>query len=256
MVTRASARKTTRHPNGNPNDRVLGDYPEPRTRSNGSGKSIGPDDEDGQPKGSAIYRIKIFVENLFSYRSMFFLGIGIALIAFGFNVLFYFGLFSDVVGLEFFLAIPAALILSFGTSLFQLMPELQTATARMSLHQLFVAGTKPKVIPVIDPSVVADSKNLIADYRQTEVKRRQFFKMARLLSFVVEVFLGIMFIGNIGAGVGAAFSLIGFALSVWGVEAGVKLALKAGEDALPPQVQAQLKGLLENNGKDLQLRGV
>jgi len=204
-------------------------------------------------QGSAIYRMKLFIENLFSYRSVFWLGIGIAVVAFGFNALFYFGLATNVFGWGFIGATLGALVLAFGTSLFQLMPELQTTTARMSLHQIFVAGSKPKLVPVLDPNVVADYQDLIADYRQTEVNRRAFFKMARRGSFLVEAILGVLFIGNIGAGIGAFFSLVFFGLSVWGVEAGVKLALKAGEDDLSPQIKQQLKNLLENDGRDLQL---
>lgn len=224
--------------------------PKPR-----SGGSIDPDSPEAE-KGSAIYRMKRLLENLFSYRGVFWLGVAIAIAAFIGNVWFYYGLMTNVAGLDFFLAIGAAGLVSFGTSLFQLMPKLQTATARMSLHQIFVAGSKPSAIPELDPKVVADAKNLIADYRETELKRRAFFQMGRIISFIVEGFLGVMFIGNIGAGGSALFSLIGFALSVWGVEAGVTLALKAGEDELPLQIKEQLEGLLRNDGQNLRLRGL
>jgi len=204
-------------------------------------------------KGSAIAQAKLFIENLFSYRGVFWLGCGIAILAFVGNVWFYFGLATAVIGLEFFLAILGALIVSFATSLFQLMPKLQTATTRMTLHQLFVAGAKPSQVPTLDPKVVGDSQELIADYRETEVKRRAFFKMARQVSFVIEGLVGVLFIGNIGAGAGALFALVGFILSVWGVEAGVTLALKAGEDDLPQHIRDQLKSLLENDGQPLRL---
>lgn len=229
------------------------DYnPPPRA---GSGGSIDPDGEQSE-KGSAIYRMKLLMENLFSYRGIFWTGVAIAIGAFIGNVWFYYGLMTGVAGLGFILGILFAIAISFGTSLFQLMPKLQTATARMSLHQIFVAGSKPNAIPELDPNVVADAKNLIADYREAEIKRRDFFQMARRLSLLTEGFLGVMFIGNIGAGGSALFSLIGFALSVCLVEAGVTLALKAGEDELPPQIKQQLEGLLRNDGKNLRLRGL
>jgi len=221
-------------------------------------RTSGSTDPDGTQaeNGSAIARVKLFLENVFSYHGVFWMACGLAVLAFMGNVWFYFGLATGVIGLGFFLGILGALLISFGTTLFQLMPKLQTATARMALRQIFVAASKPTLVPMLDPKVVSDSKDLIADYRDAEVKRRDFFKGARKISFMIEAFIGVLFIGNIGAGGGALFALLGFALSVWGVEAGVTLALKAGEDELPPQIKAQLQGLLDNDGKALRLSGL
>lgn len=221
----------------------------PRRRSGG----LDPDNAQAE-KGSAIARTKQFLENVFSYRGGFWIGMAIAIAAFVVNLWFYYTLFTIWMGP--FIAVPFALAISFGTSYFQLKQKMETATARMTLHQIFVAGSKPSLIPDLDPNVVSDSKNLIADYREAELRNRQYFKMLRLLSFLAEALIGVLFIGNIGAGGSALLSIVGFIFSVAGVEVGVTLALRAGEDELPPQIKEQLEGLLRNDGKSLRLRGL
>ena len=72
----------------------------------------------------------------------------------------------------------------------------------------------------------------------------------------IEGVAGILFIGNIGAGFGAVIGLILFGLSIFGVEWGVKFALRAGDQELPPAIQLQLDNLLANDGKDDTCLGV
>ena len=104
--------------------------------------------------------------------------------------------------------------------------------------------------------MVSDSENLITDYRDTEANNRAYFKVWRRTSFFIEGVAGVLFIGNIGAGFGAVIGLILFGLSIFGVEWGVKFALRAGEQELPQAIQTQLDNLLANDGKELPLRGL
>jgi len=209
-----------------------------------------------EEEGSAIWRVKLFMEKVASYRSLFWIGVAAAAIALFFNVRFYYQVASNAFGWGFFAALFAGIFVSLATSALQLAPETQTATARTTLRQLFVAGTKPKVIPVLDPKIVSDSENLIADYRDTEANNRAYFKVWRRTSFFIEGVAGVLFIGNIGAGFGAVIGLILFGLSIFGVEWGVKFALRAGEQELPQAIQTQLDNLLANDGKELPLRGL
>ena len=207
----------------------------------------------GKPKGSLILTVTRFLENTFSHKGMFWLGVSLATASFIANCLFYFWL-MQAAGLAPFTATLAAFGLSFGTSLFEVMPVVWQRSRRNNLNLIFSAGAKPDTLPVLNESVVGDHKQLIDNYRNSDRDTARFFKTMRWMAIGAEAFLAVIFMGNIGTGIRAVFKLLLFAASIFGVEWGVSLALRAASWELPPAIREQLDELLNNAGRALHLK--
>ncbi|MBD2093530.1 hypothetical protein H6F67_27220 [Microcoleus sp. FACHB-1515] len=207
----------------------------------------------GKPKGSLILTTSRMLENTFSHKGMFWLGVSVAIASFIANCFFYFSLMIAA-GLVPFTAGLGAFAVSFGTSLFEVMPVVWQRSRRNNLNLIFSAGAKPDVLPVLNQSVVGDSKQLIDNYRNSDRDTARFFKTMRWMAIGAESFLAIIFLGNIGTGIRAVFRLLLFVASIFGVEWGVSLALRAASWELPPAIREQLDELLNNAGRALNLK--
>lgn len=207
----------------------------------------------GKPKGSLILTTSRMLENTFSHKGMFWLGVSVAIASFIANCFFYFSLMIAA-GLVPFTAGLSAFGISFGTSLFEVMPVVWQRSRRNNLNLIFSAGAKPDVLPVLNNKVVGDSKDLIDNYRNSDRDTARFFKTMRWLAIGAESFLAIIFLGNIGTGIRAVFRLLLFVASIFGVEWGVSLALRAASWELPPAIRDQLDELMNNAGRALNLK--
>jgi len=196
------------------------------------------------------------IEGTFSHKGMFWLGVAIALVSFIANAWFYYGLLTLSAGWVYWQAAIGAFMVSFGTTLFEVMPIVWTRSSRNTLEQIFAAGSKPQELPDLNSKVVGDADELMANYRDSDRKTRNFFKTARWFVIAGEAFVGVLFLGSVGVGVRALFKLLTFIASIFGTEWGVSLALRAAQFELPPQIREQLNNLIANSGKALNLKKV
>ena len=207
-------------------------------------------------KGSLIWTMTRFMENAFSHKGMFWLGVAIALASFIANAWFYYGLLTLAADWVPWQAAIGAFGISFGTTLFEVMPIVWTRSHRNTLEQIFSAGSKPQELPELNGKVVGDADELMENYRDSDRKTRNFFKTARWLVIAGEALVGVLFLGSVGVGVRALFKLLTFIGSIFGTEWGVSLALRAAQFELPPQIREQLNHLIANSGKALNLKKV
>ena len=207
-------------------------------------------------KGSLIWTMSRLIESTFSHKGMFWLGVAIALVSFIANAWFYYGLLTLAAGWVPWQAAIGAFGISFGTTLFEVMPIVWTRSHRNTLEQIFSAGSKPQELPELNGKVVGDADELMENYRDSDRKTRNFFKTARWLVIAGEAFVGVLFLGSVGVGVRALFKLLTFIGSIFGTEWGVSLALRAAQFELPPQIREQLNNLIANSGKALNLKKV
>lgn len=214
--------------------------------------SADPDASD-KPKGSLILTVTRLLEDTFSHKGMFWLGVGIASASFIANTLFYYWLLQSG-GFVPATAALAAFTISFGTSLFEVMPVVWQRSRRNNLNLIFSAGAKPDTLPVLNQAVVGDSKQLIDNYKNSDRDTARFFKTMRWLAIGAETFLAVIFMGNVGTGIRAVFKLLLFGVSIFGVEWGVSLALRAASWELPPAIREQMDELINNAGRALHLK--
>lgn len=218
-------------------------------------RSADPFHKDNKNEGSLIWNTARLLENIFSHRGMFWLGVSIALLSFLANCWFYYGLVL-LLGLAPTGAAVCGFGISFATTLFELMPQLRRRSSRLALHHIFTAGSKPTTLPTLPESVVGDADQLIADYKNAEKNNREFFRLMRWVAIGIESFLGVLFIGGIGVGVRSLLRLISFVTSIFGCEWGVSLALRAAESELPPEIKKQFDDLIANSNKPLNLNRI
>jgi len=214
------------------------------------------DPNASKPKGSLIWTMSRLIESTFSHKGMFWLGVAIALVSFVANAWFYYGLLTLAAGWVPWQAAIGAFGISFGTTLFEVMPIVWTRSHRNILEQIFSAGSKPENLPELNGKVVGDADELMENYRDSDRKTRNFFKTARWVTIAGEAFVGVMFLGSVGVGVRALFKLLTFIGSIFGTEWGVSLSLRAAQFELPPQIREQLNALIANSGKALNLKKV
>jgi len=214
------------------------------------------DPNASKPKGSLIWTMSRLIESTFSHKGMFWLGVAIALASFIANAWFYYGLLTLAAGWMPWQAAIGAFGISFGTTLFEVMPIVWTRGHRNTLEQIFSAGSKPENLPELNGKVVGDAEELMANYRDSDRKTRNFFKTARWVTIAGEAFVGVMFLGSVGVGMKALFKLLTFIGSIFGTEWGVSLSLRAAQFELPPQIREQLNNLIAHSGKALNLKKV
>ena len=214
------------------------------------------DPNGAKPKGSLIWTVTKFLENAFSHKGMFWLGVAIALVSFIANAWFYYGLLTVSAGWVAWQAAIGAFGISFGTTLFEVMPIVWTRSHRNTLEQIFSAGSKPQELPELNGKVIGDADELMENYRNSDRKTRSFFKTARWVTIAGEAFVGVLFLGSVGVGVKALMKLLTFIGSIFGTEWGVSLALRAAQFELPPQIREQLNNLIANSGKALNLKKI
>jgi hypothetical protein len=207
-------------------------------------------------KGSLIWTMARLIENTFSHKGMFWLGVAIALVSFAANAWFYYGLLTQAAGWIPWQAGLGAIGISFGTTLFEVMPVIWSRSPRNTLEQIFAAGSKPQDLPELNGNVVGDADQLMNDYRNSDRQTRNFFKTARWVVIAGESLVGVLFLGSVGVGARALFKLMTFVASIFGTEWGVSLSLRAAQFELPPQIREQLNALIANSGKKLNLRKV
>jgi len=212
------------------------------------------DPRKSKGKGSLIWTVTRLLENTFSHKGMFWLGVAIALVAFIANAWFYYGLLTLSASWVPWQAVLGAFGISFGTTLFEVMPVVWSRSHRNTLEQIFAAGSKPQDLPELNGKVVGDADQLMEDYRNSDRKTRSFFKTARWIVIAGEAFVGVLFLGSVGVGIRAIFKLLTFIGSIFGTEWGVSLSLKAAQFELPPQIREQLNSLIANSGKALNLK--
>jgi hypothetical protein len=221
--------------------------------SQGTGRSASPS-KSGQTKGSLVWSVTKLIETVFSHKGMFWLGVAIALVSFIANLQFYFWLL-ELFGVSGWGLPLGAFGISFGTCLFEVMPTIWGRSRTVQLNQIFSAASKPDELPSLNPSIT-NADELIQSYRDSDRKTSSFFKMMRWVAIAAESLLGVLFIGNVGVGGRALIKLLQFIGSVFGVEWGVALAVKAGQFELPPEVRDQLNALIAGQNKKLNLKKI
>lgn len=233
------------------------------SQSNGSAqpaasgkKSANPNAPGNKPKTSLIYKINGALNYIFSHRGYFWLGLTIGGSFFAVNLWFYHDLLATVAGWSGFQQWFGAALISTGTTLFEITPVVWNRNAKSSLEMIFSAGSKPRVIPELDPNVVSDAEHLTRNYQNAEKNARRFFGGARWVAIAIESFLGFMFLGSIGAGMRGLFKLIFFLLSIFGTEWGFTMAIRAAQFELPPAIREQFAQLWGNHGQKLSLKKV
>ncbi len=206
-------------------------------------------------KKSSIYEISKLIENIFSYRGLFFLGVAVAILCFVFNWSFWQAVIESL-GYGFYMSFFIGFLISIGTSIFEVLPKASVISRRLKLTQIFAAAIKPRQLPEISKAIVPDAETLISEYKNGDRERRKFFSMMRYIAYGVETLMGIIFLGRLGTGFEAAVRLFVFIFSIIGVEWGVSLALRASEDELPPVVKQQLDQLIQGSDRPLSLKDV
>lgn len=205
---------------------------------------------------SAILKISKFMQDLFSHKGMFWLGVTIATVCFAGNFWFYFTIVGNLTDYALWQRFGLAALASCTTTLFELMPVVMQRGRRNTLHQIFLAGSKPRDLPELNPKIVGDADALVKQYRNSDKETREFFETARWIAVFIETTLGVIFLGSIGTGIGALIRLMLFIASIFGCEWGVTLALRAAEWELPPKIRKQLDDLIANAGNPLGLRRI
>lgn len=224
-------------------------FPQPRPTAH-------PSAGRAKPKGNSIYKIARLIENIFSHRGLFVLGVAVAIICFYFNCSFWVAVIQDVLGYGPAASLLFGFLISMGTSIFQVLPAALRQSRRLKLQQLFSAAIKPAHLPAINDKVVPDAEQMLTEYKESDRARRKFFNMMRWLAYGMEVLMGIIFLGRVGAGFGAIVRLALFIFSIIGVEWGISLALRASQDELPPSIRAQFDELIEKSNQQLSLKEI
>jgi hypothetical protein len=205
--------------------------------------------------GSAIYNFAQVIENVFSHRGLFVLGVVVTLVCFYANASFWVNVFASV-GYAGAIALFLGVLASFGTSIFQVLPVVYQHSRRLSLMRLFSAGIKPDRLPAINDKVVPDAERMLTQYKESDRARRKFFSLMRWVAYGVETLMGVIFLGSVGTGFVGIVQLLMFVVSIVGVEWGVSLALRASQDELPPNVQQQFDSLIEKSNQQLSLKEI
>lgn len=171
----------------------------------------------------------------FSHKGIFWLGFTVFIAAFYANWMFWSALMLSMGvegGWEYIWGFGA----SFGITLFELTPVIWESSRKSNAHQQFALASTPNTIP--DASHM-DASKLQSDYKNMDRKTRKFFETMRWAAIGLEVFLGITYLGRIGVGMRALFQFLVFLASIFGAEWGAKLALRAADWELPPEVRQQ-----------------
>lgn len=206
----------------------------------------------GGSKGSPIWAIATFLRNVFSYKGSFWMGVTIFLIAFIYNWLFYFNLLLQRGGMGDWQSAGIATVISSFTTLFEMIPVVMTVGYQNRLHEIFREASKPTTLPVLNKKTT-NANDLLEAYRNADRDTRDFFKFMRWAAIGFEIFVGLAFIGAVGAGFSAALALILFAASIFGCEVGLTMALRSANWELPPGIRKQYDELIESAQRQLKL---
>lgn len=196
-------------------------------------------------KRSPLLMLKGFIEGAFSYKGMFGFGLGVALICFGANWMFYSALW-DSFGVTGWFKHILGFGTSFGTTLFQVYPEITKLSMSINAQHQFALASKPDSLPDGGP---VDISHLHHQYKAVDRNSKKFFEAMQWVSYAVESLLGVLFLGNVGTGLMAIGKLLMFFLSIVGTNWGIGLMLRAANLAMPSTVKEQYKALFAEPSK-------
>ena len=207
-----------------------------------------------EEKPSLIWQIGKFLEDTFSHKGVFWLGVAIATVCFITNFYFWLTFFTNLTDYAPWQCLILGSLVSAGTTIFELVPVVMNRGRRSLLHQIFLAASKPANLPELNPKVSGDADELVRQYRNSDRGTRNFFETARWIAIGIESAVGFIFMGRIGSGIGALIRLCVFLGSIFGTEFGVTLALRAKDWELPAQIRKQLDDVIANAGNLLKLK--
>jgi len=230
--------------------------PKPQAAKPEAPPSADPFASEEKEDQGIILKLAKLMQDIFSHKGMFWLGVSVAVVCFLGNLWFYYSLFGELTEYAIWQCAGLALLVSCSTTLFELMPVIMTQGRRNRLRQILHAGAKPRDLPELNPKVVGDAEDLMKAYRNSDKETKEFFEMGRWIAIFLEAIVGFIFMGSLGSGFGALISLGLFIASIFGCEWGVSLALRAAEWELPPAIRQQLDELLANAGKALNLKRI
>ena len=200
-----------------------------------------------KPKEPLIKRIGALIETVFSHKGSFAIGVAVAVISISANVWFYRNLLTAG-GVSMVGAIVGAILISFGTTIFELIPSVQKASPRLTYYDLARSAAQPNRIPD------AKDPRLVEDHRNANRKNEEFFKAMRIFAYAVEGFIAVIFLGNIGTGIRAMLRLLLFVGSLLGCEWGVRLALRSAERELSVEARQAADAELRNSARNYRFR--
>jgi hypothetical protein len=236
-----------------PSDRSTRATSQQEKRSTLSGN---PNKKNPKASGSFIWKLKTMIENIFSHRGMFFLGVVVAVITFGINIHFYFALLLFKAGLAPLWAGFGATIIAGTTTMFETVPLSYKLSSALALDRIFAAASKPQHLPELNPNTVGDAEEMLIDYRDNSKVTHEGWQKLRYGAIAVEVFLGVLYGSALGSGIRAVFGLLIFIGSVVGCPWGISLAIRSAELEPSPERAKQKAELIAGAESNIKLRKI
>jgi hypothetical protein len=131
------------------------------------------------------------------------------------------------------------------TTYVEVAPVVRKKSARTALETIYRMAWRPQNLPKVSSQVYKDPEALKDRYRSTELEYEKGQNRNRWVVIALELFVGFLFMGNLGTGIKALGKLILFILSVFGLEHTVVMVIRAYELELPPEARKQLNDALK-----------
>ena len=147
-------------------------------------------------------------------------------------------------------AIGGALLISFSTTIFELIPSVQKSSPLMAWYEAHRTASRPNRVPTRAAQYAVDN------YVNVDRKNEEFFRAMRIFAYAIEGFIAVIFLGNIGTGFRAMLRLLLFVASLLGCEWGVKLALRSAERELPAEAKEAADAEWRNSAQNPQYRPI
>lgn len=211
----------------------------------------GMPDANRKVRPSAVWQLGKLTENIFSHKGVFWVCVVGAIACLLYNTRFYARLFYSF-GWLLAVAVVVGFLVSFGTTLFEVKPEVKKHSRKHALRRIYQAGQASQGdLPYLNPKVVSNADQILERYRNVDRVADQSEATTRWVMIAFEICVGIIFLGNVGVGLGAVMSLLMFVVSIFGCEKFVLTAIRAYYEELPPHLAQQLDETINNWGKQL-----
>jgi hypothetical protein len=197
-----------------------------------------------KPKKSVMDIVGSFIQGASSHKGQFWLASTLSVGLYLTNSYFYAELFNRF-GAGALTAITGGLFTAAATTYVEVAPVVRTKSARTALETIYRMAWRPQNLPKVSNQVYKYPEALRDRYRSTELEYEKGQNRNRWVVIAGELFVGFLFLGNLGTGIQALGKLILFVLSVFGLEHTVVMVLRAYELELPPEARAQLNKALK-----------
>ena len=229
--------------------------PRPATSTGDRPAPNGSPHGDKKAKPSAIWQMGKMLENIFSHKGIFWIGIFGTIGCLTYNARFYARLLHSM-GWWLAVAVLVGFAIAFTTTLFEVKPVIKKHSRKHALRRIYQAASAPSAVPDMNPATVANAQELLDRYRNVDREAESAETTTRWVMIAFEICVGVIFLGAIGVGLPALLALVMFAVSIFGCEKFILLAVRAHYEELPPQLAQQLDETLNNWGKFLTLKNL